>query len=86
METVPELFNVLYPFMPMTYSVGLFKEVISGAYPDNFISFNVFVLFAIFVVFTGLTLAFSIKKKAKVKRANLINQISEISEVGIASV
>lgn len=30
METVPSFFRHLYPFMPMTYSVGLFKETISG--------------------------------------------------------
>ncbi|MCL1952247.1 MAG: YhgE/Pip family protein [Oscillospiraceae bacterium] len=30
MHLEPRFFNLLYPFMPMTYSVNLFKEAISG--------------------------------------------------------
>lgn len=64
METVPKLFNVLYPFMPMTYSVGLFKDTISGM--SGAVYFNVSVLVGMFVVFTALTLIFSVtKRKAK---------------------
>jgi putative membrane protein len=70
METVPKFFNYMYPFMPMTYSVGLFKEVISGAYADNFTYYNIFILAAIFVVFTTLSLTMSLTRKSKVKKAN----------------
>ncbi len=57
METVPKLFNVLYPFMPMTYSVNLFREAISGT--GDPAASNIFVLVALLAVFTLLTLVFS---------------------------
>jgi putative membrane protein len=31
METLPDAFKFFYPYMPMTYSVKLFKEAISGS-------------------------------------------------------
>ena len=65
METVPKFFNVLYPFMPMTYSVNLFKEAISGGDISN-IWFNVFVLVSILIVFVSLTIVFS---KVKISKA-----------------
>jgi putative membrane protein len=61
METVPKLFNVLYPFMPMTYSVGLFKQAISEV-DQSEVLFNVGVLGAILIVFMGLTIALSVLK------------------------
>ena len=66
-ETVPKFFRVLYPFMPMTYSVKLFKEAISG-YNNATAMNSVLVLVLIFAAFTGLTMLFSIGKKAKEKR------------------
>lgn len=65
METVPKFFNILYPFMPMTYSVNLLKEVTS-----NFNTANAWksagILILIFVAFTALTMVFSVTRKAKV--------------------
>ena len=67
METVPKLFNQLYNFMPMTYSVGLFKQSISGVSTSDLL-FNTGVLFGILVVFMTLTLIFSnVKTKKKDK-------------------
>ncbi len=67
METVPKLFNVLYPFMPMTYSVGLFKQAISGINQSELV-FNIGVLSAILVVFMSLTILFSIFKNKSSER------------------
>lgn len=67
METVPKFFNVLYPYMPMTYSVGLFKETISGT-AGSTAAKNLIVLICILVVFMALTILFSglkAKKAAK---------------------
>lgn len=64
METVPKFFNVLYPYMPMTYSVGLLKEAISSANETN-AAFNLLVLIAILVVFMTLTVIFSVVRKTK---------------------
>ena len=58
METVPKMFNVLYPFMPMTYSVGLFKNSISGVDTQSTL-YNAGILTAILAVFLVLTLVFS---------------------------
>ncbi|MDP4153582.1 MAG: YhgE/Pip domain-containing protein [Bacillota bacterium] len=61
METVPKFFNVLYPYMPMTYSVGLLKEVISGIDKGN-AWFNAGILVAILLVFMALTIILSLAK------------------------
>ncbi|BCN31173.1 YhgE/Pip domain-containing protein [Anaeromicropila herbilytica] len=63
METVPKVFNVLYPFMPMTYSVGLFKEAISGVGHTSLAWHNGIVLLAIFFIITALTLLLTAGKK-----------------------
>jgi putative membrane protein len=71
METVPKLFNVLYPYMPMTYSVGLFKEAICGTMGSDAIK-NIAILVSILVVFMALTILLSgikAKKAIKVMRA-----------------
>lgn len=62
METVPKLFNVLYPFMPMTYSVNLLKETISGSSSAIMVK-NALILAAIGAVFTVITILLSIFKK-----------------------
>lgn len=64
METVPKFFRVLYPYMPMTYSVQLFKEAISG-YDADYARRAALVLFGIFAAFTLLTILFSLGRKAK---------------------
>lgn len=66
METVPKFFNVLYPYMPMTYSVGLLKEITSS-FSTATAWRNASVLIGIFVAFTLLTLLFSATRRAGVK-------------------
>jgi putative membrane protein len=75
METVPNFFNVLYPYMPMTYSVGLFKEVISGTIGTQARN-NTIVLLIILVVFMVLTSLFA---RSKNKREVSMKQ-SEVLE------
>jgi len=71
METVPKLFNYLYNFMPMTYSVGLFKQSISGVKISELL-LNGGVLFGILVVFMTLTVIFS---KLKAKNEDKIQEV-----------
>lgn len=74
METVPEIFNVMYPFMPMTYGVALFKQAISGVDSD-LVAYNGGVLVAILVAFVVLTLALSaIKAKHADRSQELIEE------------
>ena len=62
METVPKFFNVLFPFMPMTYSVALFKDGITGDINSTTWA-NVGILFAILIVFFSATIILSLLKK-----------------------
>jgi putative membrane protein len=74
METVPKFFNVLYPYMPMTYSVGLFKEVVSGTIGTEARN-NTIVLLIILVVFMVLTSVFARgknKREASVKQSEIL--------------
>ena len=68
METVPGMFNVLYPFMPMTYSVGLFKEAISGG-DSTLIAGNAIILIAITAAFTVLSLVMTSRDSRKERSA-----------------
>ncbi len=69
METVPKFFHILYPYMPMTYSVGLFKEVISGTLEAEAVK-NIAVLIILLVVFMTFTVALSgIKSRKATKLA-----------------
>lgn len=72
MELVPKIFNNLFPYMPMTYSVALFKQVITKPDTDA-VLYNCGVLGAILIVFMFLTVLFSaIKtKKAAKEQANM---------------
>lgn len=72
MELVPKFFNVLYPFMPMTYSVNLFREAISGTRAGE--AKAALILAAIGIAFTVLTMLFSIGKKV---RANVAEKAIE---------
>jgi len=58
MELVPDFFNVLNPFMPMTYSVNALKEVISGI-DYGYLTQNIVVLAAIALAFLVLNLVSS---------------------------
>ena len=69
METVPKFFNIIYPFMPMTYSVGFLKEAISGDNP-NLVWKNAIALIGITAVFTVLSLALTIHGVRKEKKRN----------------
>lgn len=64
MELVPRFFNKIYAFMPMTYSVNLFKEVISGSSKDV-ITFNLSVLSIILFVFIAMTILGGKIRKSK---------------------
>lgn len=71
METVPKFFNVLYPFMPMTYSVGLFKDAISGTAAMG-LDTNSLVLIGILAVIMALTVLFTYfqnKRQTEVRSA-----------------
>ncbi|MBP1756088.1 MAG: yhgE [Firmicutes bacterium] len=67
METIPKFFKVLYPYMPMTYSVGLFKDAISGKVTKDTV-YNTTILIAILVVFMALTIVISAIKSRRVKK------------------
>ncbi len=71
METVPDFFNALYKYMPMTYSVGLFKQSISGIRTDDLI-LNISVLAGILIVFMALTIIASILKSKKSESLNTV--------------
>lgn len=73
METVPKFFNVIYPYMPMTYSVGLFKEAISGG-DQALVIRNAIVLAVITFAFTSLTIIMTIVTRRREKRTALILQ------------
>ena len=70
METVPKIFNVLYPYMPMTYSVGLFKEAISGTESSD-AAYHLIKLMGILVIFMAMTIILS---NIKAKRASRIRK------------
>jgi len=73
METVPKFFNVIYPYMPMTYSVGLFKEAISGG--DRTLVFrNAVILAVIAFAFTSLTIIMTVVTRRRAKRTAVILQ------------
>jgi putative membrane protein len=72
METVPEFFNVLYPYMPMTYGVRLFKEAISGTIASTY-WYNFGILVVFLVVFFGGTILLSLIKNSKEKKRETIH-------------
>lgn len=72
METLGKFYNALYPFMPMTYSVGLFKQAISGVRQSE-LAYNTGILFAILVVFMTLTILISVIKIRREKRKVAVN-------------
>lgn len=67
METVPKIFNILFPFMPMTYSVALFKQAITDTDMDA-VLYNGGILAAILVVFMVSTILLSALKNRRAKK------------------
>lgn len=75
-ETLPKFYNIMYPFMPMTYSVGIFKEAISGTGDSSLIWKNIIVLLAILVVMMGLTVILSLVRKNKAENTTTENNVA----------
>lgn len=67
METVPTFFNVLKPFMPMTYSVAILKDTISGTVTMNFWH-NCLILLIYLLLFFVATVLLSLRKRKKRQR------------------
>ncbi len=63
-ELVPKFFNVINPFMPMTYAIYALKETISGQ-NAGFLNQNIAVLAVIMVVFLVASLLLTGRKKTK---------------------
>ncbi len=74
MELVPDFFNVLNPFMPMTYSVNALKEVISGI-DYSYLAQNLVVLGIIALSFLILNLVVS-----KIRLGKLLSDSKENEE------
>lgn len=64
MELVPQFFQDINPYMPMTYSVNVLKEVISGI-DYNYLNENMLVLIGITLVFTALNLGVAKMRRMK---------------------
>lgn len=65
-ETEPEFFQTIYTYMPMTYTVGLFREAIISR-DAGLISTNVWALLGIFGCFLLATVVLQILKKGREK-------------------
>lgn len=76
LETIPKFFGVLYPFMPMTYSVGLFKQTISGI-DNGELMYNMGILFAILLIVMAATVFLS-TVRAKVQTAEDRELVAEV--------
>ena len=63
-ELVPDFFNAINPFMPMTYAIYALKETISG-HNNAFLMQNIIVLAGIMLVFLVASLLLTGNKKAK---------------------
>lgn len=76
-ETEPKIYQLIYPFMPMTYSLDLLKESFIGI-NSSFLVKDVLILISIWVFFTALTIITGIHKNKKMenikgKKANKKN-------------
>ena len=69
METLPKFFNVLLPFMPMTYSVGLLREAVSGG-DQALVMKNALILVLITAIFTVLSL-FMTKRQMRTEKKKI---------------
>ncbi len=70
MELVPKIFNDLYPYMPMTYSVALFKQAITQT-DGKEVVYNVGILSALLVAFMVATIALSAVKYKKSSKSEV---------------
>lgn len=66
-QTEPGIYQAVYPFMPMTYSVDLLRESFVSI-NSNFLIKDISILIGILVVFNALTLITSILKSKKEKK------------------
>lgn len=66
METLPDFYQNLYQYMPMSYSLDLLKEVTVGA-TSGIAGFDVMVLFIMFGTFLGGTIVIDILKMGRMK-------------------
>ncbi len=66
-ETVPDAFKAVYPFIPMTYSVDLLRESFVSI-NSEFIVKDLTILITYFVVFTGLLVLTGYLKRKKEKK------------------
>lgn len=64
MELVPKFFQDINPYMPMTYSVNVLKEVISGI-DYSIYNYNLAVLFGIAIVFLGINVGLAQLRRKK---------------------
>ncbi len=67
LETLPQFYQDISNYMPMTYSLNLFKEVIVGT-TAGFARYHTEVLIGIMVVFLGLTIVIDAIKMFRGKR------------------
>lgn len=63
-ETVPKFFQILYPFMPMTYSVVAFKDTITGAISGDYWN-SILILITYLMVFFVATVLLNRYKRMK---------------------
>lgn len=67
-QTEPSLYQMIYPFMPMTYSVDLLRESFVSI-NSSFLVKDITVLLVVLVVFNGLTFVTSMLKARKEREA-----------------
>lgn len=83
-ELVPKFFNVINPFMPMTYSIYALKETISGG-NNNFMIKNIIVLAVIMVVFLLASLLLTGNKSAtaidEIENADVVKSVLIAAEI-----
>lgn len=72
-ETAPSFFQDINPYMPMTYTIGLFREAIISR-DAGLIAPNVWALFGIFACFLIATIILQILKKGREKAVEFKNQ------------
>ncbi|MCI9084502.1 MAG: YhgE/Pip domain-containing protein [Bacilli bacterium] len=67
-QTEPSVYQAIYPFMPMTYSVDLLRESFVNI-NSSFLIKDITILVLIMVVFNGLTFVTSMSKARKEQKA-----------------
>ncbi len=79
-ETEPTLYKIIYPFMPMTYSVDLLRESFVNI-NSNFLTKDILILVLIFITFTLLVVIREIYKTKKEKRVKENVNQDKVKEV-----